>query len=128
MKIDSIKNGIVIDHIKAKNGMKIYEELNLSELDCSVAIITNVKSNKYGKKDIIKIDKDIDVNIEMLGYIDSNATINVIENSKIIKKYSVPLPKVIKNISICQNPRCITTIEHEIDQIFYLTNIENKRK
>lgn len=126
MNIDSIRNGIVIDHIQATKGMEIYKALNLSELDCSVAIITNAKSKKMGKKDIIKIDKNIDLDMDILGYIDSNITINIIKNGERIEKYHVELPKEIVNIVKCKNPRCITSIENELQQIFVLTNKEKK--
>ena len=126
MNIDSIKNGIVIDHIKAKKGMEIYEALNLNELDCSVAVITNAKSKKMGRKDIIKIDKDFEVNIDMIGFLDQNITINIVKDNKIIKKFHANLPEKIVNIAKCQNPRCITSQEKELDQIFILTNKEKQ--
>ncbi|MCI8411135.1 MAG: aspartate carbamoyltransferase regulatory subunit [Clostridia bacterium] len=126
MNIDSIKNGIVIDHIQAKKGMEIYEALKLYELDCSVAIITNARSKKMGRKDIIKIDKKMDVNIDILGYIDPNITINIVENDKRTKKYHVELPKKIINVAKCQNPRCITSVEKELDHIFILTDKEKQ--
>lgn len=126
MNIDSIKNGYVIDHIKAGNGMRIYNYLNLDELNCAVAIIKNVKSNKLGKKDIIKIDEDIQLNTDVLGYIDNDISINIVKDSKIIKKYHPELPKAIKNTVKCKNPRCITSIEQELDQVFILTDKENK--
>lgn len=126
MNIDSIKDGIVIDHIKAKKGMEIYEALNLKELDCSVAIITNARSKKMGRKDIIKIDKKMDINIDILGYIDPNITINIVENNERTKKYHVKLPKKIVNVAKCQNPRCITSVENSLDHIFILTDEENQ--
>lgn len=126
MNIDSIKNGIVIDHIQAKKGMKIYELLNLNELDCSVAVITNAKSKKMGRKDIIKIDKDFEVNIDMIGFIDPNITINIVKNDKIVDKFHAELPEKIVNIAKCQNPRCITSEERELDQVFILTDKEKK--
>ncbi len=126
MNIDSIKNGIVIDHIQAKKGMEIYETLKLEELDCQVAIITNAKSKKMGRKDIIKIDKNIDLDLDILGYIDENITINIIENDKNIRKYHVELPKEIVNILKCKNPRCITSVENELDQVFILTDKDKK--
>lgn len=126
MNIDSIKNGIVIDHIQAKRGMEIYELLNLKDLDCSVAIITNAKSKKMGRKDIIKIDKDIEINMDMIGFIEPNATINIVKNDKLVDKYSVKLPEKIVNIAKCQNPRCITSVEKDLDQIFTLTDNENQ--
>ena len=126
MNIDSIKNGIVIDHIQAKRGMEIYELLNLKDLDCSVAIITNAKSKKMGRKDIIKIDKDMEINMDMIGFIEPNATINVVKDDKLVDKYKVKLPEKIVNLTKCQNPRCITSIEKDLDQIFTLTDKENQ--
>lgn len=126
MNIDSIKNGIVIDHIQAKKALAIYNALNLGELDCSVAIITNVKSKKMGRKDIIKIDKNINLDLNILGYLDPNITINIIEDDKRVEKYHVELPKEITNIIKCKNPRCITTIEQELDHVFVLTNREKR--
>ena len=126
MNIDTIKNGYVIDHIKAGNAMKIYEYLELGKLDCSVAIIKNAKSKKTGKKDIIKIDEKIDVDLNILGYFDSNITVNVIENDKIIKKFKPELPRIITNVVKCKNPRCITSIEQELPQVCILTDEINK--
>ncbi len=126
MNIDSIKNGIVIDHIQAKRGMEIYELLNLKDLDCSVAIITNAKSKKMGRKDIIKIDKDMEINMDMIGFIEPNATINIVKDDKLVDKYRVKLPERIVNMAKCQNPRCITSIEKDLDQIFTLTDKENQ--
>ena len=126
MKIDSIKNGIVIDHIGAKKGMEIYEALKLKDLDASVAIITNAKSAKTGRKDIIKIDKDIEINMDVIGFIEPNATINIGKNDELVSKYNVKLPEKIVNIAKCQNPRCITSIEKDLDQIFTLTDKENQ--
>lgn len=125
MNIDSIKNGIVIDHIKAGQGMKIYDFLDLGKLDCSVAIIKNASSNKMGKKDIIKIDSDLSsVDLNALGYIDPNITINVIKNSQKVKKYHPELPDTITNIIRCKNPRCITSTEQELPHIFKLIDRE----
>lgn len=126
MNIDSIKNGIVIDHIQAKKGMEIYETLDLGKLDCSIAIITNARSKKMIKKDIIKIDKNIDLDLNILGYLDSNITINIIKDSKLIDKYHVELPKEIVNIKKCKNPRCITSIEQELNQVFILNDKDKK--
>lgn len=126
MNIDSIKNGIVIDHIGAKKGMEIYEALCLKDLDCAVAIITNAKSEKMGRKDIIKIDQDIDIDMEVIGFIEPNATINIVKDNKLVDKYNVKLPEKIINIAKCQNPRCITSIEKDLDQIFTLTDKENQ--
>ncbi len=126
MNIDSIKNGIVIDHIGAKKGMEIYEALRLKDLDCAVAIITNAKSEKKGRKDIIKIDQDIDIDMEVIGFIEPNATINIVKDNKLVDKYNVKMPEKIVNIAKCQNPRCITSIEKDLDQIFTLTDKENQ--
>lgn len=126
MNIDSIENGIVIDHIKARKGMEIYKKLNLRELDCSVALITNAKSKKMGTKDIIKINQNIEVNMDMIGFIDPDVTINIVENDKLVQKYNVTLPEKIINVTDCQNPRCITSVEDDLDQIFILTDKENK--
>jgi len=124
MNIDSIKNGIVIDHIKAGQGMKIYDFLDLGKLDCSVAIIKNAASSKMGKKDIIKIDSDLSVDLNALGYIDPSITINVIKNGVRIKKYHPELPETITNIIRCKNPRCITSVERELPHIFKLIDRE----
>ena len=126
MNIDSIKNGYVIDHIQAGKGMEIYELLHLNELDCQVAIITNAKSKKTGKKDIIKIDRDIPIDLETLGFIDHNITVNVVKDDKIIDKRKINLPERIVNVAKCKNPRCITSIEKDLDQIFILTDKENE--
>ena len=126
MKIDSIQNGIVIDHITAGKGMEIYRLLQLDALDCSVAIIKNVNSNKMGKKDIIKIDSAIDVNMDILGYVDPGVTIDVIRDEKLVEKRSVHLPEKLENVLKCKNPRCITTTEQELPHIFRLTDKENK--
>ncbi len=126
MNIDSIKDGIVIDHIQAKKGLDIYEALKLGDLDCSVAIITNAKSKKMGRKDIIKIDKKINLDLTILGYIDPNITINIIKDNERIDKYHVELPKEIVNIIKCKNPRCITSVEQELKHIFVLTDKEKR--
>lgn len=121
MNIDSIKNGIVIDHIAAGKGMQIYTLLKLDELDCSVAIIKNVSSNKMGKKDIIKVDADIDVDIELLGYVDPGVTVDIIKDSKLVEKRKVSLPEKLTNVIKCKNPRCITSVEQELPHIFKKT-------
>ena len=126
MNIDSINNGIVIDHIQAGKSMEIYKYLGLENLDCSVAIIKNVKSKRTGKKDIIKIDNDIDINMDILGYIDTNITVNIIKDGEIIKKAHMELPEKLVNIVKCKNPRCITSDEQDIDQVFELKDKENK--
>ena len=126
MHIDEITNGIVIDHIKAGKSMDIYKLLNLDQLECSIAIIKNVNSKKMGKKDIIKIDEALDVNLDALGYIDNGITINTIENGVKTNKRHCELPERITNIVKCKNPRCITSVEQEIDHVFKLTDRENK--
>ena len=126
MNIDSIKNGFVIDHIDAGKGMLIYENLELNKLDCQVAIITNAKSKKKGKKDIIKIDKKIDLNIDTIAFINPDATVNIVENDKIVEKKKLSLPEKIVNVAKCKNPRCITSIERDLDQVFILTDKENE--
>ena len=126
MNIDSIRNGIVIDHIQAKKGLEIYDALKLGEMNCSVAIITNAKSKKMGRKDIIKIDKSIDLDLDILGYIDPNITINIIKDDVRVDKYHVELPKEIVNIIKCKNPRCITSVEQELNHVFVLTDKDKK--
>ncbi len=126
MHIDEITNGIVIDHIKAGKAMEIYKLLNLDQLECSIAIIKNVNSKKMGKKDIIKIDEALDVNLDALGYIDNGITINTIENGVKTNKRHCELPERITNVVKCKNPRCITSVEQEIDHVFKLTDRENK--
>ena len=127
MNIDSIKNGIVSDHIKAGKGMEIYNLLELDKLDCSIAIIKNVMSRKLGKKDIIKIDSDFDVDLDVLGYIDPGVTIDVIKDGVLVEKKKVELPTQLKNVIKCKNPRCITSIEQELPHIFNLTGQGDKR-
>lgn len=122
MNIDSIKNGIVVDHIAAGKGMTIYNLLNLDELDCSVAIIKNVSSNKMGKKDIIKVDADISVDVELLGYVDPGVTVNIIKDSKLVEKRNVSLPEKLTNVIKCKNPRCITSVEQELPHVFKKTS------
>lgn len=126
MNIDSIKNGYVIDHIKSGRGMQVYNQLRLNELDCQVAIITNAKSQKSGTKDIIKIDKDIPIDLDVLGFIDHNITVNVVKDDCIIEKRKLSLPEKIVNVAKCNNPRCITSVEKDLDQIFILTDKENE--
>lgn len=125
MNIDSIKNGLVIDHITPGNGMKIYHFLGLDELDCHIAIIKNASSARMGKKDIIKIDTEKKIDLDVLGYIDAKLTVNVIENKKIVKKFHPELPLEIVDIVKCQNPRCITSTEQELSHVFKLTDKEN---
>ena len=126
MNIDSIKNGIVIDHITAGLGMTVYNLLGLDELDCAVAIIKNANSRKMGKKDIIKIDADIKLNTDILGYVDPGITVDIIKDSKLIEKKSIGLPEKLTNVIKCKNPRCITTTEQELPHIFKLTDREKR--
>ncbi len=126
MKIDSIKNGIVIDHITAGKAMKIYNLLGLDELDCSVALIKNVSSSKMGKKDIIKIDTDFHVDLDILGYVDPGATVNIIQNEEMVAKKKLELPEKLTNVIKCKNPRCITSTEQELPQMFKLTDKDKK--
>lgn len=126
MKIDEIKNGIVIDHITAGKSMDIYHFLNLENLDCSVAIIKNASSKKMGKKDIIKIDDELEIDMNVLGYIDPDVTINIIKNGERIEKHHPELPERIENVIKCKNPRCITSVETDIPHIFKLTEKENR--
>ncbi|MBQ5825177.1 MAG: aspartate carbamoyltransferase regulatory subunit [Clostridia bacterium] len=126
MKIDSIKNGLVIDHITAGKAMQIYKLLRLDVLDCRVALITNVSSSKMGKKDIIKIDDDIVVDTDVLGYVDPGATVNVIKDEVIVEKKNLELPEVLTGVIRCKNPRCITSTEQELPQIFKLTDKDNR--
>ena len=120
LNIDSLQNGIVIDHIKAGTSMMIYDLLDLGELDCCVAIIKNARSEKFGKKDIINIDGYIDIDLEILGFIYSSITVNIIRRGVIAEKKELELPKKLKNVIQCKNPRCITSIEEEVDHIFLL--------
>jgi len=126
MNIDSIKNGYVIDHIQAGKAMTIYEQLDLNALDCQVAIITNAKSKKTGRKDIIKIDQSIDIDLDKLGFIDPDCTVNIVKDDMIIEKKKLTLPDQIINVAVCKNPRCITSVEEHLDQIFTLTDRVNK--
>ena len=126
MNIDSIQNGIVIDHITAGRGMKLYELLQLERLDCSVAIIKNVHSQKQGKKDIIKIDADIPVNLDVIGYVDPGVTVNVIRGGELIEKKRIDMPETLTNVIFCKHPRCITSCEQELKHVFKLTDRKNK--
>lgn len=126
MNIDSINNGVVIDHITAGLGMKLYELLKLDELDVSVAIIKNVTSKKMGKKDIIKIDADIAVDFDVIGFVDPDATVNIIKSGILVEKKSIGMPQTLTNVIKCKNPRCISSCEQELDHIFKLTDKENK--
>ena len=127
MRIDSIKNGIVIDHIAAGKAKEVYDALDLGKLDCQVAIIMNCRSNKMGKKDIIKVECPIEyLDLDILGFIDHNITVNVIKGDRIVEKKELKLPKQVKNVIKCKNPRCVTSIEQELDQIFILADEEKE--
>ncbi|MBQ9968563.1 MAG: aspartate carbamoyltransferase regulatory subunit [Oscillospiraceae bacterium] len=124
MKIDSIQNGIVIDHIAAGRGMQLYHLLQLDKLECSVAIIKNVTSRKMGKKDIIKVDGKVDIDIDAIGYVDPKATVNIIRNGELVEKRDIVLPERLVNVIRCKNPRCISSTEQELDQVFELKDRE----
>lgn len=126
MNIDGVNNGIVLDHIKAGKSMQIYELLRLDKLNNCVAIIQNADSTKMGKKDIIKIDENIELDLDILGYIDSNITINIVKDGKLAEKKLLALPETLTNVIKCKNPRCITSIEQEIVQKFKLVNKDKK--
>ena len=122
MNVDSIRDGIVIDHIAAGCGMKLYRLLGLETLEAPVAMITNVVSGKLGRKDIIKVDAAIDVNLDIIGYVDPGATVNIIRNGELIEKKQIDMPERLVNVLRCKNPRCITSCEQELDQIFRLSD------
>ena len=124
MNIDSVRNGVVIDHITAGHGARLYELLGLDSLTCTVAFIRNVPSKKMGRKDIIKVDGDVTLNLDVIGYVDPAATVNVIRDGKLVEKHSVDLPEKITGYLKCNNPRCITTTEQELQQIFKLADRE----
>ena len=124
MNIDSIQTGIVIDHITAGRAMRLYELLDLGSLECSVAIIQHAVSRKMGRKDIIKIDADIPVNFDAIGYVDPTATVNIIRDGKLADKRVIGLPETLVNVIRCKNPRCITSTEQELDHVFRLADRE----
>ena len=126
MIIDAIKNGIVIDHIAAGKCMELYQILGLGDLDCSVAILKNVTSGKLGRKDIIKIDQNLELDWDVIGYVDPNITVNIIRDGEQVEKRQLKLPDTITNVLHCRNPRCITSIEQELDHIFVLTDPEKE--
>ena len=126
MNIDSINNGFVIDHITAGRGMRPFELLGLDKLECSVAIIKNVSSAKMGKKDIIKIDESISLNFDVIGYVDTGVTVNVIKDGCLTEKMIIRKPQTLVNVIKCKNPRCITSVEQELDHIFKLTDSEKE--
>ena len=124
MNIDSIQNGVVIDHIKSGKSMDIYRYLHLDELDCQVAIIKNARSEHMGRKDIIKIDTPMEVDLDVLGYIDPDITVNIIQDGKLVEKKHLALPEKLVNVIHCKNPRCITVAEPQLDAIFLLNDPE----
>ena len=127
LNISGIHEGFVLDPIQAGMSLRIYHDLKLDKLDCTVAIIKNAKSNKMGKKDIIKVECPIEaLDLDILGFIDHNITVNVIQGDKIVAKKELMLPKQVKNVIKCKNPRCVTSIEQELDQIFLLTDEEKE--
>ena len=126
MIIGKIEDGIVLDHIKAGQGMRLYNILGLDKLECEVALIQNAPSQKHGRKDILKIDKLIDLNIDAIGFVDPGITVNIIEGGKLAKRKHLELPTEIVDVIKCKNPRCITTIEQELPQVFRLTDAVNK--
>lgn len=126
MNIEPIQNGVVIDHIEAGRAMQLYRLLKLGSLDASVALIKNVPSKKMGKKDIIKIDADIDLDFDVIGFVDPSATVVIIRNGVLVEKRSIALPEKLTNVIFCKNPRCITSVEQEIDHIFKLSDPDKK--
>lgn len=123
LNISGLKEGIVLDHIEAGKSLDIYYHLGLDRLECQVAIIKNARSSKMGRKDIIKIEGGLDrIDLDVLGYIDHNITINIIRDNQIMEKKSLSLPKTITNVIQCKNPRCITSIEQELPHVFYLSD------
>ena len=126
MNVDSIRDGIVIDHIAAGCGMKLYRLLGLENLEAPVAMITNVVSGKMGRKDIIKVDAAIDVDLDIIGYVDPGATVNIIRDGELKEKKRIEMPEKLVNVLFCKNPRCITSCEQELDHVFKLTDRINK--
>ena len=122
MKVDSIKNGIVIDHITPGKAMQLYNMLGLDALDCSVAVIKNVSSKKMGKKDIIKISTDLELDLEILGYLDPGITVNIIKDGAVVESKTLTLPNRVVDVIQCKNPRCITSVERGIHHEFVLTD------
>ena len=122
MNIDSIQNGVVLDHIQAGKSMEIYNYLHLDQLDCSVAIIKNARSGHMERKDIIKIDSPVELDLDVLGYIDPNITVNIIRDGQLVEKKHLELPEKLVNVLRCKNPRCITVSEPQLDAIFKLSN------
>ena len=126
LNVGKIEEGFVLDHIQAGKGMRIYELLELDKLDCCVALIKNARSSKLGRKDIIKIEGDLAINFDVLGFIDNNITVCTIKNGELVKKENIVLPRRIKNVVKCKNPRCITSIEQELPHIFYLDDKDHE--
>ena len=126
MRIGHIENGIVLDHITAGNGMNIYNVLKLGELDCTVALIKNADSPKMGKKDIIKISTNLDIDLDILGYLDPGITVNIIRDGKVAERRTLALPERVVGVIKCRNPRCITSVEREIVHEFKLTDPAKK--
>ena len=126
LNVGAISEGFVLDHIEAGTSLSLYHDLKLDELDCCVAIIKNARSSKMGRKDIIKIEGDLAINFDVLGFIDNNITVCTIKNGELVKKENIVLPRRIKNVVKCKNPRCITTTEQELEQVFRLADRENR--
>jgi aspartate carbamoyltransferase regulatory subunit len=126
LNIDEIKNGIVIDHIKLGLGIRIFNWLGLDKVPYTVAFVANANSRRCGKKDIIKIDNNITINFDVLGLIDPNITVNIIENERVTKKIKLQLPQKVENVLICKNPRCISSTEKYLTHVFHLENGEQR--
>lgn len=127
LNVGSLNEGFVLDHIQAGKAMSIYKYLGLDKLDCQVAIIKNARSNKMGRKDIIKIEGSLElVDLDILGFVDHNITVNIIRDGSIVDKKNLTLPNTVRNILKCKNPRCITSIEQELEQIFILSDKEKE--
>ena len=127
LNVGRLSEGVVLDHIKAGKSMTIYHDLKLDKLDCCVAIIKNARSDKMGRKDIIKVECPIDsLNLDILGFIDHNITVNIIKDGEIVEKKDLSLPKEIRNVIRCKNPRCMTSIEQELDHVFILADPEKE--
>jgi len=126
LKIDEIRNGLVIDHIRAGQGIRIFNYLNLDKLPCTVAFITNAVSSRSGVKDIIKIDNTISINYDILGLIDPDITVNIIENERVTEKIKLSLPEKVENVLFCKNPRCISSTEKYLTHIFHLENADTR--
>ena len=124
MRVDSMKNGMVIDHIACGKAMDIYSMLSLDKLDCAVALLQSVPSKKMGKKDIIKIDCILDINFDALGFISPNITIDIVRDGEVVEKKHIELPETLTDILACKNPRCITSVEQDIHHVFRLTDKE----